>query len=195
MNGRWSLKEGRLLYYAIGSLQLTFCEKPFISFNVTKLFFPFLLLSCFISASCSLSSTTSSAITDSPEGLYSEALKMKKKKLYIKAKPLLVDFKSRYPHHSLISNVDLTLSDIHYDEGNYPEAQYAYKLFRSLYPKHVQQDYADFKCAMSQYRQVPKVAQRDLSGAVLAVKAFRKLIRDYPKSPYVEDSKNIFFSF
>ena len=125
----------------------------------------------------------------SPDTLFVYAQKLSEKKLYVQALEAFQEFKSLYPLHRFIKKADLKVADIYFLQKNYVEAEYAYSLFRELYPRHPRNDYVSFQLGLSYFYQVPKVVERDLATAVPAVKTFRRLISQYPRSPYVGPSK------
>ena len=75
-----------------------------------------------------------------------------------------------------------------YQGGDYDSAESSAERYVKLYPKSQEAAYALYLEASSYYRQIPDIS-RDQERAAKALFAFQQVIKDYPKSEYVEDSK------
>ena len=75
-----------------------------------------------------------------------------------------------------------------YEAGDYDSAEQSAERYVKLYPKSDEAPYALYLDASSYYRQIPDIS-RDQERAGKALVAFQQLVRDFPSSEYVEDSK------
>ena len=75
-----------------------------------------------------------------------------------------------------------------YQAGDFDSAEASAERYVKLYPKSQEAAYALYLEANSYYRQIPDIS-RDQERAAKALAAFQQVIKDYPNSEYVEDSK------
>ncbi len=75
-----------------------------------------------------------------------------------------------------------------YQGGDFDSAEASAERYVKLYPKSQEAAYALYLEASSYYRQIPDIS-RDQERAAKALVAFQQVIKDYPNSEYVEDSK------
>ena len=75
-----------------------------------------------------------------------------------------------------------------YQAGDFDSAEASAERYVKLYPKSQEAAYALYLEASSYYRQIPDIS-RDQERAAKALGAFQQVIKDYPNSEYVEDSK------
>ena len=75
-----------------------------------------------------------------------------------------------------------------YEAGDFDSCEQSAEKYVKLYPKSQEAAYALYMEASSYYRQIPDIS-RDQDRAGKALAAFSQLVRDYPKSEYVEDAK------
>ena len=75
-----------------------------------------------------------------------------------------------------------------YEGGDLDSAEASAERYVKLYPKSQEAAYALYLEANSYYRQIPDIS-RDQERAGKALVAFQQVVRDYPNSEYVEDSK------
>ncbi|MGA2492953.1 MAG: outer membrane protein assembly factor BamD [Roseiarcus sp.] len=75
-----------------------------------------------------------------------------------------------------------------YQSGDYDSAEASAERYVKLYPKSQEAAYALYLDASSYYRQIPDIS-RDQERAGKALVAFQQVVKDYPNSEYVEDSK------
>lgn len=81
------------------------------------------------------------------------------------------------------------MAEVYFKKETYPEAQSAYQVFKELHPRHEKIDYVTFQIGESIFKQLPTTIDRDLALAPIAMKDFEVLIRDYPKSHYVDEAQ------
>ena len=75
-----------------------------------------------------------------------------------------------------------------YEGGDFDSTEASAERYVKLYPKSQEAAYALYLEASSYYRQIPDIS-RDQERAGKALAAFQQLVKDYPNSEYVEDSK------
>ncbi|MEN8141688.1 MAG: outer membrane protein assembly factor BamD [Thermodesulfobacteriota bacterium] len=107
---------------------------------------------------------------------------------YTTALELFEELMDRFPFSSYSLMAELKIADCHYYQGHYGEAIAAYESFQENHPANEANAYALFQVAMSHYNQIDTI-DRDPAGAHNAIAVFNRLIRTYPKSPYVEESR------
>jgi outer membrane protein assembly factor BamD len=99
------------------------------------------------------------------------------------------EVRSRFPYSPQALEAELAVADVYYKQESFPESQVAYQTFRELHPKHSKSDYVSYRHAMSLYMQLPETIDRDLSLAPEAILAFNDVIKKFPNSEYVTESK------
>jgi len=75
-----------------------------------------------------------------------------------------------------------------YQAGNYDGTEDSAERYVKLYPKSTEAAYALYLEASSYYNQIPDIS-RDQERAGKALALFQKIVKDYPNSEYVGDSK------
>ena len=123
------------------------------------------------------------------EGLFAYAKEFQDAERYEVALTKYADVRNKFPYSSLATEAELAIADVHYMRESYPEAEVSYQNFRDLHPKHPKSDYVLYRIAMSYYMQLPETIDRDLSVGKDAIYHFSELVKIYPKSEFVVDSK------
>lgn len=123
------------------------------------------------------------------EVLYKEAQTLVDDGRYLLATEKLNTLRSQFPYSFFATHAELLLADILFNQENYTESAAAYILFRDFHPKHERSDYVLWRIAESFYNQIPETHDRDLSGAIEAIRFYNDLLRIYPKSQYVGNSR------
>ncbi len=126
---------------------------------------------------------------DTPEGAFKIAKEFDDAERFEIAIQKYSDVKNKFPYSSFASTSELAIADVQYKRESYPEAQIAYQNFRDLHPKHVKIDYVIFRTGMSYYMQLPDTIDRDLSLANDAIYSFNEIIKSYPQSEYLKESR------
>lgn len=150
-----------------------------------RIFFSIAALSLAFLAGCS----TSDKKSDTPEGLYSIAQEYEKNDRFELAIQRYTEVKNKFPYSAYATKAELAIADVHYKAESWMEAQVSYQGFRDLHPTHPQIDYVTYRLGMSYFNQLPETVDRDLTLAKDAIVAFDEVIRRYPKSEYLADSK------
>ena len=140
----------------------------------------------FVSIGCS---TTEPVGNTEAEVLYNDIKSNYKGKRFLLALEKISSFRSKYPYSFYITEVELLRADIYYEQGNYLEAVDAYMSFKDFHPNHKNLDLIEWKLSESFFNQLPDTVDRDISPAVLAINSYQSLIKKFPKSKYVDESK------
>ncbi|MCA9471382.1 MAG: outer membrane protein assembly factor BamD [Nitrospirales bacterium] len=85
-------------------------------------------------------------------------------------------------------NVIMKRAEAYYEKESYSEAIVEYKHFLDLHRNHVLASYAQYKIAMSHFKQFQTI-DRDPAPLEESITAFRKLITDFPNSRYEEEAR------
>lgn len=123
------------------------------------------------------------------EVLFKEAQNLMESSRYILATEKLNQLRNKYPYSFYATPAELLLADILFEQENYVESAAAYLLFRDLHPKSNKIDYVIYRIAESYYNQVPDTFDRDLEGAVEAIKYYNELLTNYVGSGYNKNAK------
>ena len=115
------------------------------------------------------------------------AAKLQKSSRYEEA---LVEFQaieSNYPYSKYAKLAKLRIGDVHFAMKNYIQATYQYKYYHELYPREENSDYALFRAGLSQYKQMPKAIDRDISQASSVLKTWRETLVKHPGTKYTDE--------
>ena len=130
--------------------------------------------------------TSLAQLNNKAEMAFKSAVKLQKSSRYEEA---LVEFQSienSYPYSKYAKLSKLRIADVHYAMKNFIQAHYQYKYYHELYPRERNSDYALFRAGMSQYKQMPKAIDRDLSLASEVLKTWRKTLVKHPNTQYTD---------
>lgn len=136
-----------------------------------------------------------SCASDRPEGkteaevLFKEAKALVAEERYILATEKLNQLKNLYPYSYYATPSELLEAEILYLQENYVEAAAAFMLFRDFHPKHEKLPYVIYKIAESYYKQIPDTFDRDLEGAVEAIRYYQEMLVKFPADKYSKDAK------
>lgn len=98
------------------------------------------------------------------------------------------NLKDWYPFSQYAILAELKLGDAYYHRKEYEEAIVAYDLFESLHPKNEAVPYVVYQIGRCYFDQLETV-DRDQTMAREALKAFERLVRSYPTSPYAKKAE------
>lgn len=138
---------------------------------------------------CLFSCATQEKDLNTAEGLFAYAKEFQDAERYEVALAKYAEVRNKFPYSSLATEAELAVADVHYQRESYTESEVAYQNFRDLHPKHPKSDYVLYRIAMSYYMQLPETIDRDLSVGKDAIYHFIELVKIYPKSEFVNDSK------
>ncbi|GIL18805.1 MAG: hypothetical protein BroJett040_25560 [Oligoflexia bacterium] len=144
-----------------------------------------LLAAAFLFSGCS----SADKKADTAEGAYSIAQEYDKDERYEEALRRYQDVKNKYPYSKYATMSELAVADVYFKQESFAESQVAYQSFKDLHPKHPQIDYVTYRLAMSYYNQLPSTIDRDLTLATSAILFFDEVIRQFPTSQHVSESK------
>lgn len=96
--------------------------------------------------------------------------------------------KERFPFSRFSLLAELKSADSKFYMKDYAEAVELYRAFEENHPTNEAIPYVIFQIGRSHYRTIDTI-DRDTSGARLAIKAFARLLRTFPDSPYTEEAR------
>jgi outer membrane protein assembly factor BamD len=126
---------------------------------------------------------------NTPEGLFAQAKEYESSERFEIAIAKYNDVKNKFPYSPLALEAELAIADAQYTRENYADAQIAYQNFRDLHPKHPKIDYVIYRTGLSYYMQLPETIDRDLSLGNDVIYHFDEVIKSFPRSEFVMDSK------
>ncbi|MCB9228449.1 MAG: outer membrane protein assembly factor BamD [Deltaproteobacteria bacterium] len=103
----------------------------------------------------------------------------------------LGEFTSVFPYSEYAKEAALLIADAHFQIKHYPEAADAYHRFVTLHPQHSQCAFAQFRIGQCYWNDASKDADRDLEFISKAIRAWELLIKEYPKSSYVDQARKL----
>ncbi len=133
----------------------------------------------------------------SAEGYYSAALeKLDGQRVrfffndveYPGAIELLQEVIDNYPYSEYALLAELKIADIHFERGNYEEAESFYQDFVELHPSHEKVPYAIYRNGLCSFRSM-RGADQDQTPTLEALEEFRVLIERYPDTDLARDAQ------
>ena len=88
-----------------------------------------------------------------------------------------------YPFSKYVILAELKMADAYYHLKNYSEAVTAYESFENLHPRNEAVPYVIFQIGLCYFEQIDTV-DRDQTSAKNALDTFKRLIKQFPDSPY-----------
>jgi len=98
------------------------------------------------------------------------------------------EIRDRYPDSPYALWAELKLADCKFFAGKYLEAAVLYEEFEKLHPTNEAVPYVIFQIGTCYYRMMLS-PDRDQTNTKKAIQAYRRLIENYPDSPYVYEAK------
>ncbi len=129
-----------------------------------------------------------SDIDRTAEQLAVDGIQKMAKKDYGKAAADFKKLKEHYPYSKYAALADLKLGDAYFHDKKYSEAAIAYEEFVRLHPRNEVVPYVLYQIGMSHFLTFTTV-DRDPEETNLAMQAFQKVIRAFPKSEYAKKSE------
>jgi outer membrane protein assembly factor BamD len=99
------------------------------------------------------------------------------------------DIRDRFPFSKAGLLAELKSADCEYYLKHYPEAIAGYNDFESNHPTNEAIPYVIFQVGISYYKQIDTI-DRDPGAAKSAISSFDRLIKAYPRSPYLVEAKS-----
>jgi outer membrane protein assembly factor BamD len=93
-----------------------------------------------------------------------------------------------YPFSQYAILAELKLGDAHYQRKEYEEAIVAYESFENLHPKNEATPYVVYQTGRCYFDRIETI-DRDQTMAREALKAFERLVRTHPTSPYASKAE------
>ena len=106
---------------------------------------------------------------------------------YFLASETFNTIKERFPFSRFSLLAELKSADCQFYMEEYSEALELYKKFEQDHPTNEAIPYVLFQIGRSHFRTLSSI-DRETIGAREAIKVFERLVRDYPKSSYVEEA-------
>ncbi len=147
-----------------------------------KLFIPFILI--FLVSACSSNKSVKKTSLFEPETDFKEVNEKMKKGDYENARELLANIKARDTSGKYSSLAGIRIGDTYFEEGSFEEAAFEYEQFLNMHPYNKYSSYAQYKLAMSYFKRI-KTVDISYSAANNALIEFEKLLRVYPRNPFV----------
>ncbi|RJQ45184.1 MAG: outer membrane protein assembly factor BamD [Nitrospiraceae bacterium] len=105
------------------------------------------------------------------------------------ARKVLEDIKGKDTSQQYAILARLRIADTYFEDSSYEEAVIEYQSFLDSYPAHKYASYAQYRIAMSYFKQI-KTPDVSYSVAQTAIQEFERLQRNYPRNPYMEITEN-----
>lgn len=158
----------------------------------------------FILSACTSSSDEVERISDrSPQARYQEAKEAIGTEQYTRAITILSDLETRFPFGPLSRQVQIDLMFAYYKSGQFELALPAIDRFVRLNPNHPQLDYifylrglVNMETGLNAFQDFfgKESADKDLEATRTAFNDFKKLVKTYPESKYVAESRKHMFT-
>jgi outer membrane protein assembly factor BamD len=125
---------------------------------------------------------------ETAQGLAEEGMEAFQDEDYKDAIESFQKLKDWYPFRKYAILAELKLGDAYYHRKEYEEAIFAYEAFENLHPKNEAVPYVVYQTGRCYFNRLDSI-DRDQSMARDALRAFERLIRTYPASPYASKAE------
>jgi len=119
---------------------------------------------------------------------YEEGQRRVKKKRYGGAIEAFNEAATLYRDASLDADIQLALGEAYYRNKDYEAAVGTYREFLRLHPRNRRADYAQFKIGEAFFQQM-RGSDRSQESTRMAIGAFEKVVRNYPRSRLAGDAR------
>lgn len=106
--------------------------------------------------------------------------------------------RTKHPFSGQAALADLALADLDFEREKYPEAIEGYRSFLKLRPSHPSADYAQFRIALSHYKDIPSdfvlfppPTQKDQSAVRAARRSLEDFLRFHPSSSHQPEAQRL----
>lgn len=106
---------------------------------------------------------------------------------YRKAIESFEKLKDWYPFSKYAILAELKIADAHFRLEEYEDAIFAYESFESLHPRNEAVPYVIYQVGLCYFNQIDTI-DRDQTTAKKALDTFRRLKKQFPKSPYTKNA-------
>ena len=142
-----------------------------------------LLISLFLTVSCSGKSAVKPPEKYDPEKSFAKANEQLEKKDYEEARASFIEVKNRDLTKKYAPLAQLKIADSYVKEDEIERAIAEYHKFLEAYPDHQYASYAQYQIAMVYFNQIES-PERGYGGAAKALEEFEKLKKMFPRNPY-----------
>ena len=142
----------------------------------------------FLLTNCSFFGFGSKGYEKSPEELMREGLSAFNEGDYSEALEYFQKVKDRYPYSKLSTYAELKLADTLLKRDELDEALEAYRDFERLHPKNKSVPYVIYQQGMCYFLRINSI-DRDQTNTKNALKEFKRLEKQFPKSQYAIKAK------
>jgi outer membrane protein assembly factor BamD len=104
----------------------------------------------------------------------------------------------KYPYSAQAALADLAIADTNFEREKYLEAIDGYRNFLKLHPNHAKADYAQFRIALSYFKDIPSdfflfppSAEKDQTSVKDARTAFEEFLKLYPASELAAEGQKM----
>ena len=119
---------------------------------------------------------------------YEEGQRRMEKKRYSGAIEAFNEASTLWRDASLDADILLALGEAHYRNKDYEEAVTTYGEFLRLHPRNRRSDHAQYKIGEAHFQQM-RGSDRSQEATRLAIEAFEKVVRNYPRSRLAGDAR------
>jgi outer membrane protein assembly factor BamD len=147
-----------------------------------KYFLPLIILLLFAFA-CSKKATIKAPPFEA-EAVFKQANEKIEKGDYEEAREILETIKAQDTSGRYATLAKIRIGDTYFKEGLYEESAIEYEQFLEMHPYHRYASYAQYHLAMSYFNRIGSV-DVSYASAQKALKEFEKLMKLYPRNPYM----------
>lgn len=130
------------------------------------------------------------------EGNYRLGLKSMEDRRYLDAMQFFEHVRYRHPYSAVAALADLAIADNFFVQDKFAEAAESYKNFVKLHPNHPKVDYAEYRIALSHYKDIPMdlffippSCEKDQGAVRGAAANFSEFLKKYPDSEYAAEAR------
>ena len=138
-----------------------------------------------------LFSSTASAQEVTPEERYELGLKYMKRGNYVKALEQFNRVRNYHRDHPVAVTAELAIAELHFKQGEYEQARYAYEDFARLHPRHEDMDLVTYKIGHALYKRAPRLTGRDQTPTRQAVNAWTGFATRFPNSEHIVEVEEL----
>ncbi len=131
---------------------------------------------------------TPKSYSGTPEEIFNEAERMYRRHRWADARDGYKKYISLAPDSDYAVYCEMAIGKTQYFQENYEEAAKEFARFVGLHPKNELADEAQFFLGMSYYKSMSTM-ERDQTNTLKALMEFRKLLIDYPYSPFIKEAE------
>ncbi len=134
----------------------------------------------------------------SAEENYERGVTARERGRHIDAIKFFEHVRFKFPYSTYAALADLAIADTEFEQERYLEAVEGYQSFVRMHPSHPQADYAEFRAALSYYRDIPSSfflfppsPEKDQGSVRNAYSTLARFLRDHPGSRYAPEARQL----